>query len=257
MIDRLIVLDLDGTLAESKAPIDIEAAELLTKLLTVTSVAIMSGGDWPQFERQVLSVLRPATNLSALSLLPTCGTKFYAHREGWTSINSEDLTEAEKRTITEALGNAVESTGLTAARTWGPQIEDRGTQITSSALGQTAPLIEKQRWDPNFEKRAVMKTVLEGILPAFSVRLGGTTSIDITKAGVDKGYGIRKLRDTLTIPISRMIFVGDALFPGGNDYPAKEAGATSIRVRDPDETKRVIETVIACLADVDSTESGS
>ena len=44
-----------------------------------------------------------------------------------------------------------------------------------------------------------------------------------------------------------MIFIGDALFPGGNDYPAKEAGVVSIRVRDPDETKRVVEAIIACL----------
>ena len=44
-----------------------------------------------------------------------------------------------------------------------------------------------------------------------------------------------------------MIFVGDALFPGGNDYPAKEAGVLSIQVRDPNESKRVIETIIACL----------
>jgi hypothetical protein len=44
-----------------------------------------------------------------------------------------------------------------------------------------------------------------------------------------------------------MIFVGDALFPGGNDYPAEEAGALSIQVKNPHETKRVIETMIACL----------
>jgi len=43
-----------------------------------------------------------------------------------------------------------------------------------------------------------------------------------------------------------MIFVGDALFPGGNDYPAKEAGVVSIQVRDPNETKRVIEAIVAC-----------
>ena len=79
------------------------------------------------------------------------------------------------------------------------------------------------------------------------MRLGGATSIDITKPGIDKAYGISKLRDILGIAIEEMIFVGDALFPGGNDYPAKEAGVVSIRVRDPDETKRVIEAIIACL----------
>jgi hypothetical protein len=44
-----------------------------------------------------------------------------------------------------------------------------------------------------------------------------------------------------------MIFVGDAIFPGGNDYPAKEAGALSIQVKDPHECKRVIEAIVACM----------
>jgi hypothetical protein len=46
-----------------------------------------------------------------------------------------------------------------------------------------------------------------------------------------------------------MIYVGDALFVGGNDYPAEQAGVISIPVRGPNETKRVIETIIACLDD--------
>ena len=79
------------------------------------------------------------------------------------------------------------------------------------------------------------------------MRLGGTTSVDVTKQGVDKAYGIRKLRDVLGVAISEMIFIGDALFPGGNDYPAKEAGVVSIQVRDPNETKRAIEAIIACF----------
>ena len=79
------------------------------------------------------------------------------------------------------------------------------------------------------------------------MRLGGATSIDVTKHGIDKAYGIRKLRDTLGIAIKEMIFVGDALFPGGNDYPAEQAGALSIQVKNPHETKRVVETIIACL----------
>jgi len=92
-----------------------------------------------------------------------------------------------------------------------------------------------------------MKTFLDTLIPEFFVRLGGTTSIDVTKHGIDKAYGIKKLRDTLGIAIDEMIFIGDALFPGGNDYPAKEVGALSIQVKDPHESKRVIEAIIACL----------
>jgi phosphomannomutase len=120
-------------------------------------------------------------------------------------------------------------------------------QITFSALGQQAPIQEKEKWAPDFSKRKKMKEILDQLIPEFSVRLGGTTSIDITKPGIDKGYGIGKLRDTLGVAIHDMIFIGDALFPGGNDYPAKEAGAVSIQVKDPDESKRVIEAIVACL----------
>jgi len=91
-----------------------------------------------------------------------------------------------------------------------------------------------------------MVAVLEPLIPEFSVRLGGATSVDITQHGIDKGYGIHKLHEVLHIEIAEMLFIGDAVFPGGNDYPAQQAGALSIRVRDPHETKRVIETIMAC-----------
>jgi len=114
-------------------------------------------------------------------------------------------------------------------------------------LGQQAPLEEKEKWDPDFSKRKRVKALLDKLIPEFSVRLGGATSIDVTKHGIDKAYGIRKLRDVLNVAIKEMIFIGDAVFPGGNDYPAKEAGVLSIEVKDPHETKRVIEAIIACL----------
>jgi hypothetical protein len=114
-------------------------------------------------------------------------------------------------------------------------------------LGQQAPLAEKEKWDPDFAKRKKVKTILDPLIPGFSVRLGGATSIDVTKPGIDKAYGIRKLRDVLGISLQEMIYIGDALFPGGNDYPAEQAGVVSIAVRGPDDTRRVIETIIACL----------
>ena len=103
------------------------------------------------------------------------------------------------------------------------------------------------KWDPDFAKRQKIEAVLEPMIPGFSIRLGGATSIDVTRPGIDKAYGIRKLKETLDVSIAEMIFVGDAIFPGGNDYPAKQAGVESIRVRDPEETKRVIEAICACL----------
>ena len=244
---KLIVFDLDGTLAKSKSALDSEMATLLGDLLAVVKVAIISGGDMPQFQKQVLDRLPSGIRLDNLSILPTSGTKYFSYNGQWKKLYSEDLTSAEKQKIEDSLEEAVTKTGFQPKETWGERIEDRGTQITYSALGQQAPLEAKESWDPDFAKRKQIKSILDGMLPDFSVRLGGATSIDVTRPGIDKAYGIRKLRDILGIPISEMLFVGDALFPGGNDYPALQAGADSIEVRDPDETKRVIETIVACL----------
>jgi phosphomannomutase len=244
---KLIVYDLDGTLAESKSSIDPKMSALLYDLLGVVEVAIISGGNWPQFEEQVLSHLPHDERLLNLSILPTCGTKFFRYSAEWKKLYSEDFTANEKERIFSSLEKAVGEAGFKAAKVWGEVIEDRGSQITFSALGQQAPLEEKEKWDPDYSKRTKIKAILDSLIPEFSVRMGGATSIDVTKPGIDKAYGIRKLRDILGISLKEMIFIGDALFAGGNDYPAEQAGVVSIRVRGPNETKPVTEAIIACL----------
>ena len=248
---KLVVFDLDGTLAESKSALDPEMASLLHDLLGVVRVAIISGGAWLQFQKQVLSHLPNGETLARLSILPTCGTEFFQFTGEWKKLYSEDFAAADKEKIVSSLNKAVETAGFHVDKTWGETIEDRGSQITYSALGQQAPLDEKVKWDPDFAKRKKIQVILDKLIPQFSVRLGGATSIDVTMPGIDKAYGIRKLRDILGIQIKEMIYVGDALFVGGNDYPAEEAGAISIPVKNPGETKRVIEAVIACLSDDD------
>jgi phosphomannomutase len=253
---KLIVFDLDGTLAESKSSLDGEMSGLLHDLLGIVKVAVISGGDWPQFEKQLLANLPHDALLANLSLLPTCGTKFYQYSKDWKKLYSEDFTADEKAKIIGSFHKALDAAGYKAEKVWGEVIEDRGSQITFSALGQLAPLEAKTKWDPDFAKRKKITAILDTLLPEFSVRMGGATSIDVTKPGIDKAYGIRKLRDVLGITLDEMIFLGDALFPGGNDYPAKEAGVVSLRVRDPQDTKLAVEAIIACLDSDRSTGLG-
>jgi len=241
---KLIVFDLDGTLAESKAALDAEMAALLKTLLGQVKVAVISGGDWPQFQTQLLANLSADTNLKNLSLLPTCGTKFYQFDSDWQQLYADDFTKEERENIIHSLQEAVRAEDFGIDKTWGKQIEDRGSQITFSALGQRAPLEQKEKWDADFAKRKKIKARLKNLIPEFTVRLGGTTSIDVTKLGIDKAYGIEKLREILGIELEEMLFAGDALFPGGNDYPVKEAGVVSIQVNNAEETKRVIETIL-------------
>ncbi len=244
---KLIVFDLDGTLAESKSSLDPEMALLLTSLLKAVRVAIISGGDWPQFEKQILSHLPQDDTLANLSMLPTCGTKFFRYKAGWSKIYSEDFTPDQSKQITVSLTTAIDQAGFKPPKVWGDIVENRGSQITFSALGQQAPLTEKEKWDPDYAKRTKIKAILDKLLPKFSVRMGGATSIDITEPGIDKAYGIKKLKEILGVSLEEMIFIGDALFPGGNDYPAEQAGVVSILVKGPGETKKVVQTIIACF----------
>jgi HAD superfamily hydrolase (TIGR01484 family) len=248
-VKQLFVFDLDGTLAPSKSSLSPEMAVLLADLLNIMKVAVISGGAWAQFESQLLAHLPTDARRENLFLLPTCGTQFFRYERGWEKLYSEDLTATERREIVDALAEAFAASGIVVTRTWGEVIEDRGSQITFSALGQDAPLAEKARWDPDFALRRRVAAILTPRLPDFAINMGGTTSIDVTKPGIDKAYGIAKLRDHVGIAVSDMLFAGDALFEGGNDFPAQRAGVDSLLVRDVDETARIIQTVIACLGD--------
>jgi HAD superfamily hydrolase (TIGR01484 family) len=243
---ELVAFDLDGTLAESKQPLGEPMAEALADLLEVAHVAVISGGDWPQFDKQVASRLPDRADASRLWLMPTTGTKLYRHDGGWQPIYAELFDDAQKMAILSAFDAALVATGFVPEQTWGERIEDRGSQITFSALGQQAPIEAKEHWDPDFAKRRIIQADLRQRLPGLSINMGGATSIDITREGVDKAYGLKKLSAASGIALDAMMFIGDAIFPGGNDYPAKELGLDTVRVRDPEETLSVIAAIVAC-----------
>src|SRR3569833_3868647 len=106
---KLIVFDLDGTLAESKASLDEEMAWLFSRLIDIVKVAIISGGDWPQFQKQVLSHLDTGKHMKNLSILPTCGTKFYQYKKGWKELYAENFSDDEKSKIINSLNDAVKA----------------------------------------------------------------------------------------------------------------------------------------------------
>jgi len=196
---KLIVYDLDGTLAESKSSLDTEMSALLHDLLGIVQVAVISGGDWPQFEKQVLSHLPHDESLVNLSLLPTCGTKFFQYKGDWKKIYSEDFTVNEKEKIASSLKKAVLQAGFKVEKVWGEVIEDRGSQITFSALGQQAPLEEKKKWDPDFTKRKKIKALLDNLIPE-KWRNGVLVEVEtaVISARADAGYRVdtRQMADS-------------------------------------------------------------
>jgi HAD superfamily hydrolase (TIGR01484 family) len=243
---KLIVFDLDGTLAPSKSPIDKEMGELLAKLLESYKVAVISGGMYSQFQTQFLHSL-PHHNikLSNLIILPTSGTRMYIYKGEWQELYAEDFSKAEKEKLIKAFDVAMKKGHyMKPQKIFGEILEDRDSQFTFSGLGQKAPIDLKEKWDPDRSIREAMVKELVKLLPEFDIRIGGATSIDITKRGVNKSYGIRKLEIYTNLHIDEMLFVGDALYVGGNDYPARATGVDCIQVSGPEESKEVIRNIL-------------
>lgn len=245
---KVIAFDLDDTLAITKSPISDKMSELLGELLTKCQVCVISGGWLTQFEKQVIEELKIEKHyLQNLHLMPTCGTRYYRYNaidDKWQMIYSEDIPKEDRKRIIDVLVNATKKCGYFEEKPYGELAQDRFSQITYSALGQDAPPDKKYDWDPDTAKRQKIRDLVIEELPDYEVRIGGTTSIDVTIPGVDKAYGMTKLMETLEVGKDDILFVGDKLQEGGNDYPVKALGIDCIEVRDHEDTELVIETIL-------------
>ncbi|MGI8393725.1 HAD-IIB family hydrolase [Leucobacter sp. W1038] len=250
-LPRLIAFDLDDTLAPSKSPADPRMLAVFARLLERTTVAVISGGNFEQFEAQLVSRLEDFEGideaaLERLHLLPTCGTR-YERREGgsWRTMYQENLSAAESASALAALREEAERLGVWEENTWGEILEDRGSQVTFSALGQRAPVDVKQAWDPDGTKKNALRAAVAARLPELEVRSGGSTSVDITRRGIDKAYGMKKLAELTGISLDDMLFVGDRLDPDGNDYPVKALGVACHAVTGWEDTVDFLERLLA------------
>ena len=246
-LPRLIAFDLDDTLAPSKSPLDPRMLAIFGRLLERTRVAVISGGNFEQFETQLVSRLTdvPEALLERLHLLPTCGTRYERREEGqWVTVYREQLTDAERSEALRVLREEAERLGLWEPAPWGEILEDRGSQITFSALGQRAPVEAKHAWDPDGAKKNALRAAAAERLPALEVRSGGSTSVDITRRGIDKAYGMRKLAAHTGIPLDEMLFVGDRLDPEGNDYPVLALGVPCHAVTGWQDTAAFLEDAL-------------
>jgi HAD superfamily hydrolase (TIGR01484 family) len=237
---KIIVCDLDGTLAESKSAISDEMVQVLCDVLRQHFLAIVSGGTYSQLQRQVLLQLScPQELLENLLLFPTNGSTCYKYNienKQWEQIYNEVLTTEERKKIKIALTEAATELNLPMVGDYGEIIEDRESQVTFSGCGQEAPIEVKASWDPDQQKRQNIIELLKRKIPDFEIRIGGMTSIDITRRGIDKAYAVKKIQDLTSIGSEDIVFVGDALYKGGNDASIKKTEVDYIQEDGPNET---------------------
>lgn len=250
---KLIAFDLDGTLAPSKSHFDPRMVALFNRLLAKYQVCVISGAKYELFQRQFLSqITTEPDSLERLHLMPTSGTRYYKyHGNKWHQEYAEDFTARQKQQIIKALEEGLQESGYAVAETYGETIEDRDSQITLSILGQeiVAELGDegvriKEAWDPSGSKKMKIRDIIAPKIPEYTVRSAGATSIDVTMPGVDKAYGINRLMERTGLKKEAILFMGDRIIPGGNDYPVEEMGIDCISVRSWQDTAYAIEGIL-------------
>ena len=224
-------------------------AMLILRLLRHRYVAVASGGAFEQFELQFLAKLPTHADFSNLFLFPTNCASGYSYNLRLGRFQKEyevRLSGPEVKRIFQSFAAVFEEMRyVQPEKTYGAILENRGSQVTFSALGQKAPLCLKERWDPHQRKRQRIRKLLKKYLPNSEISIGGTTSIDVTKKGVNKTLCVKKLEQRLHVGKKDMLYVGDALFKGGNDFIMKSAKIACTPVSNPEATKRLIHRIIA------------
>lgn len=236
-LTALYCFDLDGTLCDSKQIVPSVIKKELSKLLRKNVVVVMSGAPVKQFQTQLLRDFQTPIK-GELYIVPTSGASCYkvskfGNLESLWDIRFNFLDKVHVggnlvQAIKECLGEFPPA--------FDDPFEDRDGQITWSALGQTAPLEEKKKWDADKSKRTrIVMRLRELLQDKYQVALGGSTSIDITPKGVNKAFALLQLMRYLKP--DKTVYVGDDLGTGGNDECVKSVPLVEcVSVTGPSET---------------------
>jgi membrane-associated protein len=243
---KAVLFDLDDTLVVSWQVPSAPMIEKLGLLLEQVPVAIMSAASFPRIEQSFLPSIEAHPHAHQLYVYSYNGAELHILENGiWKAQYSVEMTQEQRARATAVIKECVAKTRIIkkdAKYQW--EILEREQKIVFSALGLHATQEDKRTWDPGLSKRKKLQRTLRRRLRDLDVNIGGTTTIDITAKGINKGYATRHLAKRLGVEVQDMLFIGDALYPGGNDYIVMQTGADTRQVQNPEETEKIIETLL-------------
>lgn len=213
--------DLDNTLTPSKSLIEQAHVPILKELCARADVTVVSGHG----ENDIRKHLRPELD-GAYHVLGQNGNR--AVTKDGTILWNHSLGEPQKATIRAFIADVREGLRLSgtvpSVRDENDIVEDRDSQIAFSLIGHHENKATKDAFDPAFEKRRAILTAAksDGWMQRLAdagveARIGGTTNIDFFQLGKNKGFNVAAFIKTMGWKPEDCLYVGDALFPGGND----------------------------------------
>lgn len=206
--------DVDKTLTPSRKLVLAEHQPIFERVCRERDVVVVSGAEVSQIHAQL-----PVSLKGRYYILAQNGNHAI-DKEGAT-IWKEDLNTAQKNAIISFVEQIKNELNL-RVKAENDLIEDRGSQISYSLIGHHEDLEKKNVFDPDASLRLrvlerhsadVEKLKQNNV----EVKIGGTTTLDFFSWGKNKGFNIARFIEKYGWKKEDCIYVGDALFPGGND----------------------------------------
>ncbi len=230
---KIIIADVDETICETCQPISKEIAQKINATIKQGyQWAFISGTDYKNLQKMLSKITEEH------HILATTGTNYIKiSKQQPIPIYNQSLTPEQKKEIINSFEKLIVKFNIKSHTTKEDQLQDRDSQITLSAIGRNADIEAKKQYDPDGKKRKEWIEYLKQHLSEskYDFKIGGTTSIDITKKGLDKAWGIEQFAKHHNIQLNNILFFGDKIYPGGNDYPAARI-VDCISVKSPEDT---------------------
>lgn len=242
---KAIIFDLDDTLAESFTPPTEQILNKLLRLAQKLPIAIMSGAAFERMQRDILARIPTGPTEATLYVFSDGAAQCHVwKKDTWKAAYTFPLSTEEREHVKTAITSALAENDIFGDASNTSRILDRETSVAFTALPAGATQDEKKAWDPTGEKRHHLMEVLRAKLPDYEVVIGGKTTIDVTRLGITKAYGVEWLSKETGIPASTMLFIGDGFYPGGNDAAVIPTGIVTRTITSPKETEDIIDDLL-------------
>lgn len=207
------IFDVDGTLTPSRGAIDPAFLRYMLKFCKENYVYFATGSDAPKTIEQVGDML-----FNSVTRSYNCNGNSVWEK----GINIRNNPWKIKVPAHQTLRYWLENTQF--PHLTGTHIEERPGMVNFSIVGRganTEQRAEYVKWDKEYNERDNMALYINYNDDEFkdvTATVGGETGIDIAPTGSDKSQILRDFskKDTL-------VFFGDAIFEGGNDYTLARA----------------------------------
>jgi phosphomannomutase len=202
------IFDVDGTLTPSRCAIDPKFLRFMLRFVKDNSVYLATGSDAPKTIEQIGKEL-----FNSVTRSYNCNGNSVWEK----GVNIHNNPWKIKVPAHQTLRYWLENTKF--PHLTGTHIEERPGMVNFSIVGRganTEQRAEYVKWDKEYNERENMALYINYNNDEFkdvTATVGGETGIDIGPTGSDKSQILTDFNKNDTI-----IFFGDGIFDGGNDY---------------------------------------